>query len=174
MISLIFTFAIVLAAGVLNMAELGYFYEGQPSHENLPDEEEEPKVLSPPPLLLHSTSVLDEENLDTYLDNFPLQAIPRQPVSLSTPESTSNGQFTLTPTRQSKQSVTSVTSRKSVTSVSQFTTVQEGVELEGALADEKSPLLSIAEGAIEKAEGNQMVPYSEEGFQTKDDSPAII
>ena len=179
-ISLILTFAIVLAAGILNMVGFRYFYKKsltslkRQSSENVLDEEED-KVLSPPPLLLHSTSVLDEENLDTYLDNFPLQAFPSQPVSLSTPESTSNGQFTLTTTRQSKQSVTSVTSRKSVTSVSQFTTVQEGVELEGALADEKSPLLSIAEGATEKGNlDKQMVPYDEEGFQSINDSPAVL
>ena len=179
-ISLILTFAIVLAAGILNMVGFRYFYKKsltslkRQSSENVLDEEED-KVLSPPPLLLHSTSVLDEENLDNYLDNFPLQAVPSQPVSLSTPESTSNGQFTLTTTRQSKQSVTSVTSRKSVTSVSQFTTVQEGVELEGALADEKSPLLSIAEGATEKGNlDKQMVPYDEEGFQSINDSPAVL
>ena len=170
MISLILTFATVLAAGVLNMAEFRYFYKKErhtkPSHENVPDEEEEP-----PPLLLHSTSVQDEDNLDTYLHNFPSQAVPSQPVNLSMPESTSNGQFTLTTTRQSKKSITSVTSRKSVTEVSQSRTVQEGVQLEGALADEKSPLLSIAE------KGNpddQMVPYDEEGFQTNDDSPTVL
>ena len=55
-------------------------------------------------------------------------------------------------------------SRKSAISVSQFTTVQEGSQLEGALADKKSPLLSITEGVIENAEGNpdnKMVPYDE-------------
>jgi len=178
-ISLILTFAIVLATGVLNMVELRYFYKKEkvtkPSNDHVPVEEEEMKTLSPAPLLLHSTSVFDEENLDAYLDISPLQTVPSQPVNLSTAKTTSNGQFTLTTTRQSKQSVTSVTSRKSVTSVSQLTTVQEGVQLEGALADEKSPLLSIAEGAIEKGNpDNQMVPFSEEGFETNEGSPVIL
>merc|ERR1712037_1031683 len=79
------------------------------------------------------------------------------------------GQFTLTTTRQSKQSVTSMKSRK--TSV---TTVQGHVELVGgALTDEKSLLHSVAEGARENSD-KRMLTYEEEGFQNDDDSLGIF
>jgi len=159
-ISLIVTFCIVFAAGILNMVELRYFYTKNDTSQtkNDPDEME----------------VTEEGNLESNqeIKTSLLQAVPpSQSASLSpllSVESASGGQFTLTTTRQSKQSVTSMTSRKSTSTVSQFTTVQEGVQLEGALADEKGPLLAITEKAEGEPDTRMLTNLGEEGQRNSD------
>ena len=163
-LSLVTTFIIVLAAGIVNMVEFRYFYThrkispSKPCESGLPDNDE---------------IAMKERFEDKEEDSFPLQALPIQSADLPLTnghEPSSCGQYTLTTVRQSKQSVTSMTSRKSVTSTSQLVTVQEGVHLERALAEEKIPLLPIAEGGLSEVEANMggdgerhMLTHNEEG-----------
>jgi len=158
-LSLVTTFIIVLAAGIVNMVEFRYFYTNRKISPSKPCES------SPPDN--------DEIAVKERIEDKEEEALPSQPADLPITnghESSSCGQYTLTTVRQSKQSVTSMTSRKSVTSTSQLVTVQEGVQLEGALAEEKIPLLSIAEGGLSEVEANmgrngerRMLTHNEEG-----------
>ena len=136
-IALVISFAVVSAAGILNLIEFRYFYKRRPKPKPGPSLQKKEAEAQKEEIVekeSSGTSLLESEQSEFE------HILPWQP-NLESSE-----QCTLYTTRKSKQSVTSVRSRTSITSASQFTTIQEGVQLEGALADERNPLLPITEG----------------------------
>ena len=135
-IALVISFAVVSAAGILNLIEFRYFYKRRPNPKPGPSSKKKEEEAQ-------KEEIAEKESSGTS----PLESeLSESEHIIPHPNLESSGQCTLYTTRKSKQSITSVKSRTSITSASQFTTIQEGVQLEGALADERNPLLPITEG----------------------------